>query len=407
MLRYAFLALSLLPALGGGMLALSLLDPFSIFARAMTSLGLPVAGLAKNTAVRILESAGSYALYPARIPPPAWPALIVALVSIGVVGVLAWKRGRLFCNTVCPVGTLLGLVSRGAAFRVTVDAAHCTACGLCERVCKAGCIDPEGKRVDMSRCVGCCNCLTVCATDAIRYTPSWRRHRPAPKVDAGRRDTMLGGLAFLLGSSGVSGSRIIPAPVKPATVPVLRRHPVTPPGAQSIDRFTSTCTACHLCVGACPARVLAPAFLEYGVSGMLQPRMDFAASYCTYECTRCTDVCPTGALFPLPLVEKKLTQLGTAKFIKENCIVFTEEKECGACSEHCPTKAVKMVPYKKKLVIPEVTAETCIGCGACEHACPTVPWRAIFVEGNPVHKRARAPEKATPREQAVPAEFPF
>lgn len=408
-LRYGFLALAVLPALGGVFLGITLLDPFSIFGRILTTAGLPPAVGVKNLLAWTLETAGIYAVYPAHLPAFSPAAAAVAALSLLVVCALAWRRGRLFCNTVCPVGTLLGLVSRVAVFRVAVDTAHCTSCGLCERVCKAGCIDAQAKQVDMSRCVACCNCLTICASDAIRYERARAKRTPAPPADPGRRAALLGGAAFLLGGSGVSGSRPVPVPERLTTVAVLKKHAVTPPGARSIDRFTATCTGCQLCVSACPARVLAPAFLEYGLAGMLQPRMDFAASYCTYECTRCTDVCPTGALLPLALSDKKLVQVGAASFIKENCIVHTEKKECGACSEHCPTKAVKMVPYgTTRLVIPEVTPELCIGCGACEHACPTVPWRAIFVDGKPVHARARPPAPAPGRNtEEVPAEFPF
>jgi formate hydrogenlyase subunit 6/NADH:ubiquinone oxidoreductase subunit I len=98
-------------------------------------------------------------------------------------------------------------------------------------------------------------------------------------------------------------------------------------------------------------------------------------------------------------------QLGTAKFVKDNCIVYTEEKDCGACSEHCPTKAVRMVPYKH-LAAPEIEDEYCIGCGGCEYACPTKPFKAIYVDGKTVHSVAKKPEVKKLR-QDVQDEFPF
>ncbi len=106
--------------------------------------------------------------------------------------------------------------------------------------------------------------------------------------------------------------------------------------------------------------------------------------------------------------EKKLTQLGKAIFVKENCIVETEGTECGACSEHCPTKAVKMVPYKN-LHLPELKNDYCVGCGACEFACPTKPYKAIYVEGNPVHLTAQKPpeEKLEQQKVNMKEEFPF
>jgi ferredoxin len=136
--------------------------------------------------------------------------------------------------------------------------------------------------------------------------------------------------------------------------------------------------------------------------------MDYWNGFCNFECTRCMDVCPTGALLPIEIETKKLTQLGIAKFMKDNCIVHTEKTDCGACSEHCPTKAVKMVPYEEdeRLVIPEVEDKICIGCGACEFACPTTPYKAIFVDGNSIHKIAEKPKEEA-IQKSVDEDFPF
>jgi NAD-dependent dihydropyrimidine dehydrogenase PreA subunit len=146
--------------------------------------------------------------------------------------------------------------------------------------------------------------------------------------------------------------------------------------------------------------------LQYGVKGMMQPVMDYHKSFCTYNCTVCTEICPTNALRPLILEAKKLTQIGKVNFIKDNCIVKTEKTACGACSESCPTKAVYMVPYEGNLLIPETNVEICIGCGHCEFACPTTPYKAIFVDGNPVHEAAKKPVNVE-SEKEIPVEFPF
>jgi Fe-S-cluster-containing hydrogenase component 2 len=138
----------------------------------------------------------------------------------------------------------------------------------------------------------------------------------------------------------------------------------------------------------------------------MQPVMDFHKGFCAYECTSCLEVCPTGALLPLVTDAKKLTQIGKAVFIEDNCIVKTEGTACGACAESCPTKAVHMVPYKGNLVIPETTDDICIGCGHCEFACPTVPYKAIFVNGNPVHAAAKKPANVQ-TDMKKPEEFPF
>ncbi len=195
--------------------------------------------------------------------------------------------------------------------------------------------------------------------------------------------------------------------------PAQRDVPVSPPGSFSIDNFTSACTACTLCVSACPTHVLQPSFLEYGLLGIMQPRMDYIAGYCNFDCTKCSEVCPTGAISPIELKKKKTTQLGIAKFVKQNCVVETEGTDCGACAEHCPTKAVRMVPYMNNISIPKVTDDLCIGCGACEYACPLEPkYKAIYVNGNEVHQKATEPEieeitEPKEPEEGASEEFPF
>jgi ferredoxin len=186
-----------------------------------------------------------------------------------------------------------------------------------------------------------------------------------------------------------------------------QKYPVCPPGSESIDRFSTLCSACHLCVSVCPTQVLVPTIMEYGIGGLFQPRLDYNAGFCNYECTVCGTVCPSGAILPVSVDEKKEIQLGKAQFVKDDCIVVTKKTDCGACSEHCPTKAVHMIPYEK-LLLPEVNNEICVGCGACEHSCPTKPRKAIYVESNPVHLRAQKPpvKKLEEPKEGV-TDFPF
>ncbi len=124
----------------------------------------------------------------------------------------------------------------------------------------------------------------------------------------------------------------------------------------------------------------------------MKPHLDYDNSYCNYECTVCSDVCPNHAIKPLTKEEKVTTQVGIAHFFKNRCIVEIDGTDCGACSEHCPTQAVKMVPYKGDLRIPKVEPEICIGCGGCESICPARPDRAIIVKANVVHQFASKPK---------------
>lgn len=419
LIRYTILALTILCLLAGVNLLINLLDPFSVFGRIITNLLRPVGIVINNGAAMFLENFSVYSLAREHWAAMAPLATGVAAATLVLVLYLACNAGRLYCNTLCPVGTLLGLVARFSWLRLRIDEESCTGCKRCEGVCKAGCIDLATQQVDMSRCVGCFNCLAVCKTDGIRY--DWKRRYTTSTVrdmDPARRHFLFTAGLSLLALGGVVepvSARDKADPIiqsQPTTVPVVRTSPVSPPGSVSVDHFTSHCTACHLCVSACPPQILLPSFLEYGLSGLLQPRMFFQTGHCNYECTICGEVCPAGAILPLTVEQKKVTQTGVAQFIKENCVVYTDNTACGACSEHCPTKAVNMVPYtnplNKPLVIPEMKPDLCIGCGGCEHACPTKPYKAIFVDGNPVHKQAKTPVVQQVDQQVDHSEdFPF
>jgi formate hydrogenlyase subunit 6/NADH:ubiquinone oxidoreductase subunit I len=130
--------------------------------------------------------------------------------------------------------------------------------------------------------------------------------------------------------------------------------------------------------------------MEYGIGGMMMPMMSFEKGFCNFDCVICSRVCPSNALTPLAVEHKHRLQVGKVVFIPEICVVHKDGTSCGACSEHCPTQAVKMVPYKNGLTIPQIDADICVGCGGCEYICPTRPQRAIYVEGNKVHREAKA-----------------
>jgi ferredoxin-type protein NapF len=164
---------------------------------------------------------------------------------------------------------------------------------------------------------------------------------------------------------------------------------IAPPGSRGSREFTARCTACQLCVSACPSHVIEPALLAYGtLNGMLKPRLNFDRSFCNFDCTVCGEVCPDGAIQPLTRDTKHTTRIGVAEVDLSHCIVITEDTACGACAEHCPTAALQMKPGAARFAQPEVSAQYCIGCGACQYACPAHPVKAVIVRGLAKHETA-------------------
>jgi len=406
-LRYTILAVTLVVTMVWGIYMITLLDPYSIYGRFMTFFAKPVFILINNRLAGVLGKFDIYSL--SNVPVKGFPLIVYSIPAAFflLIGGLSLTKGRLYCNMICPVGTLLGLISKISIFRIKFNESGCTRCGRCAMRCKSSCIDFLKADVDLTRCVNCFNCIHTCQDKAITFGLVEFK-RKAHETDESRRKIIAGSLLLLFGlSRSANGQdKVAPKPKKESTVKENRTSPVCPPGGVTIADFNKDCIACSLCINVCPNGVLQPAYKQYGIAGMMQPVMDYHKSFCTYNCTKCTEICPTNALHPLLLDAKKLTQIGKAKFIKDNCIVKTEKTACGACSEACPTKACHMIPYEGNLVIPEVTEDICIGCGHCEYACPASPYKAIFVDGNLVHIAAKKPENVQ-SEIKTPVEFPF
>lgn len=344
--------------------------------------------------------------------------LSLAILSFFIV--LSILKNRWYCDVICPVGIFLGLISRVSVFRLRINGSLCKLCGTCETVCKSNCIDHQNHRIDFDRCVGCMNCLGSCPEKAVKYRLGRKKEFIAAAIDGIDRDTGPGTLLqdrqhgierersneqktgltrriFLKTAAGsaltLAGFAYLPALASGAPVDT-GSCPVMPPGALSLSHFTEKCTACHLCISNCPTRVLQTSFFEYGFSGLFQPKMDFNIGFCRYDCSRCTEICPSGALQHITPGEKQRIQIGLAVFQKNQCLVVAEHKNCAKCAEHCPTKAIELLPYLGNLFLPYVNSGFCNGCGACEHFCPVRPDRAIYVESNIYHTTTREHLKA-------------
>ncbi|MDR1341498.1 MAG: 4Fe-4S dicluster domain-containing protein, partial [Prevotellaceae bacterium] len=393
-------------------LILGFVDPYSAYGRIVTNIFRPVYLAGNNVLEAIFTGFGNYTFYRMDIFIMSVFAFAVAVLTLGIVGYLAWKHGRTYCNTVCPVGTVLGFLSRFSLFRIRIDKSKCNSCGACEMKCKAACINSKQKSVDNSRCVDCFNCLNACRRNALRFSSinneqlTINNENADPinseqltinneaaernvdnavarnPVDESKRRFLTAGMfAAVAAPAAIIEDGVNSLTGNGSKDSYERRHPILPPGAISTENMLKHCTSCHLCISKCPSRVLKPAFLEYGLAGMMQPTMYFEKGFCNFDCVVCSEVCPNGAIKQLTKDEKHLNQGGHVVFSREICIVQTEETNCGACSEHCPTQAVTMVPYKDSLTIPQINVEICVGCGGCEFICPVRPFRAIHVEG--------------------------
>lgn len=366
-----------------------LVAPYSAYGRMVSLLFQPIYQWIHNIGASIAEHYDSYAMYSLDVWFKAGWAIVVPIVTFIVVTVWSWKTGRGYCNTVCPVGTFLGLISTKSLFKVNIKDDKCVNCGLCEKNCKAQAIDYKLHKIDYSRCVACMNCIDVCKKSAIvfsRCKSEKADSKATSEVDESLRKT-LATTALLAVSSVVKAQEKTVdgglAVIEDKKIP-NREIPVKPAGSRSYKHFSNHCTGCQLCVSQCPNGILRP---STRLDSFLQPEMSFERGYCRPECTRCSEVCPTGAIEKITREEKTAIRAGHAVWIKQNCLPVTDGVSCGNCASHCPSGAITMVPLvgNPDVKIPSVDSERCLGCGACEHLCPVRPFSAIYVEGNLVH----------------------
>ena len=395
-LRYGMLVLFVIALIAGVQAFVAILAPYSAWGRIVQNLFQPIYIWINNLFALAAERAGSYAFYTKEVWLRSLPTLIVAAVTLVTVIVLAWTGGRTWCNTVCPVGTTLGFLSRFSMFRPVIDKEKCKNCKACERVCKASCIHIDAHEIDGSRCVDCFDCLESCKFDALKYRFAWKIPGTSPGMtegepgndgkaaDAGRR-AFLAGAAVAVGTAALraQGKKVDGglAAVLDKEVPE-RNTPLTPPGSKSVKDFYRRCTACQLCVAECPNNVLRP---SSSLEHLMQPEMSYERGWCRPECTRCAELCPAGAIRKITREEKTQYRIGTARINRDLCIA-EKGRHCGNCAVHCPAGAIQMVAVEgRKGSVPAVDENRCIGCGACEFLCPVRPVSAITVDGRLDH----------------------
>ena len=388
-LRYAVLVVFIVALLAGVGSLVALLAPYSSYGRIATNLLKPLYELGNNVLAGCAERSDSYAFYSVDVWIRSLPTFAIALVTFVIIAILAWRNGRTYCNTICPVGTVLSFFARFSWLKVVFDADKCKNCSLCSKNCKAACIDYKNHRVDYSRCVACGNCLDHCKFDALHYAPVRATKKQEESTDTGRRSFLIGGALATAGVALAQEKKKVDgglAAIEDKVAPE-RQTKLVPPGSASIRNMAKHCTGCQLCVSECPNDVLRP---STGLLTLMQPEMSYERGYCRPECNRCAEVCPAGAIKPITIEEKWNTQIGHAVWVKKNCIPVTDGVECGNCERHCPVGAITMVQLDENNdespMVPTVNETKCIGCGACEYLCPARPFSAIYVEGHEVHK---------------------
>ena len=386
-LRYPVLVVFIIALVAGIGTIFQLLAPYSTFGLIATNLLQPVWQAGNNVLEDVARHYDSYAFYEVNIWIRALPSLIIAAVSFIILFILAWRNGRTYCNTICPVGTVLSFLSRFSFLKIHFDTEKCKNCSMCTKNCKSACIDYKTHTVDATRCVVCGNCIESCKFGALKYARAIKVSGD-DKVDTGKRSFLVTSALLTTAALAQEAKKTDGglAEIQDKIAPE-RQTPLTPPGSLSARNMAQRCTGCQLCISECPNEVLRP---NNDWLHLMQPVMSYEQGYCRPECTLCSEVCPTGAIKPITKEDKSSTQIGHAVWVKKNCIPLTDEVSCDNCARHCPVGAIEMVPSNpedvKSLKIPVVNENRCIGCGACENLCPARPFSAIYVEGHEIHK---------------------
>lgn len=271
-------------------------------------------------------------------------AILGICAIVVVLAAVVWKN-RIFCTNFCPVGTVLGLLAKISFNKIYMNP-ECVSCGMCEKNCPAGAINAKEKTVDNEICIKCLKCTAICPKGAMKYG-----HKPAEKVkfNAKRREIIIAASAL-----AVFGAMIKAGIELKDKIAEKIKDVILPPGAGDKERFLNSCLNCNLCVENCPNKIIQKASSEYGAV-----QLDYSKNPCKFDCKKCSEVCPSGAIRRISLEEKQKTRITMAMINEEKC------SKCGLCVSACPAHAI----IKPDGKTPILNAQKCIGCGACKHAC--------------------------------------
>lgn len=281
-------------------------------------------------------------------------------------------KRRAFCRWFCPVGTLLELTASCSVFRFSFTK-QCVSCGKCEKICPTQCIDLSAKVIDDKRCVRCLDCLSACPSQGIRFGVGTVKLENPPDQKRRRFTKSILALPIFFGVGAYCEKDRQSRKITGATPLLL------PPGAGDTSRFTNRCDACHLCVTQCPTKILQPSPLRKG-----PVLLDPLQGGCQYNCVRCGEVCPTGALPRLPLEQKRSLRLGTVEFDPQYCLAVQDNEACSKCADVCPNGSLIIRLSRTQFHLPDLDPDSCTGCGSCVFSCPAVT-KALTIK--PVEKQ--------------------
>lgn len=384
------------------------LDPFSFLTRSLAVAVHPAAGHAAGQLIALLDSlslmnVSDFLLDVLRgrlIPFEARYFLHALPVAILFITVLVLNRveTRFWCRYLCPLGALLGMLTRRTPLQLIKDDTRCTRCRLCLGSCQGGDQPMAGQPWIFSECHFCANCVDTCPEKALAFRMKLAKapaseSRSLPDLD---RRVVLGGL---VGGLVVAPVQSIGAErlEKGGRVYKLTNRLIRPPGARPEAEFLNACVKCGACMKVCPANALHPASWEGGLAAIWTPVLVPKIGFCDDRCTLCGQVCPTGAIRPFTMEEKlgmhggEPIRLGLAHVDRSRCLPWAFSKPCIVCEEVCPTvqkqKAIKLIretvqdPGGRMVEVqkPVVDPVYCIGCGICENKCPVADSSAIIV----------------------------
>lgn len=365
-LKYALLVF----LIGGAAFSLNLsgiFDPMSLTVRSLAVTFYPAG-------VSVFRHLSEFVGLGDRVLPPAnlffYGSLLIGAIFLLIL-FLNLVEKRFWCRYLCPLGALLGILSRWSILKREISEG-CNNCGLCEKVCQGG--------TNKAECLVCGDCDDACPQKAVSFSFGWRKE--GVKTGLGRRRLTGAILAGVIFSPLLNIS-----PFRKASA--ADEKLIRPPGAVEEGVFLKRCVKCGECMKVCLTNGLQPAFLEAGLDGIWTPVLVPRIGYCEYRCTLCGQVCPTGAIKRLSLKEKEEVKIGLAVIDKGKCLPYAYFTPCIVCEEVCPTpkKAIWLETVEMSLrdgqritlKRPHVDPRLCVGCGICETKCPVVGSPAIYV----------------------------